>query len=71
MEGPLSFWRYKKHESNLILPEHDDDDEIRGEILLVFALIMKGNIIPNKKSSTHFYIIFFKRICYILSLMWL
>jgi len=26
MEGPISFWGYKKQESNLILPEHDDDD---------------------------------------------
>ena len=27
MEGPISFWGYKEQESNLILPEHDDDDE--------------------------------------------
>ena len=26
MEGPISFWGYKEQESNLILPEHDDDD---------------------------------------------
>jgi len=26
MEGPISFWVYKEQESNLILPEHDDDD---------------------------------------------
>ena len=26
MEGPISFWGYKKQESNLILPEHDDVD---------------------------------------------
>ena len=25
MGGPISFWGYKKQESNLILPEHDDD----------------------------------------------
>ena len=25
MEGPISFWGYKEQESNLILPEHDDD----------------------------------------------
>ena len=25
MEGPISFW-YKEQESNLILPEHDDDE---------------------------------------------
>ena len=27
MEGPISFWGYKKQESNLILPEYDDDDD--------------------------------------------
>jgi hypothetical protein len=26
MEGPISFCGYKKQESKLILPEHDDDD---------------------------------------------
>ena len=26
MEGPISFWGYKEQESNLIHPEHDDDD---------------------------------------------
>ena len=26
MEGPISFWGYKEQESNLILPENDDDD---------------------------------------------
>jgi len=26
MEGPISFWGYKEQESNLILPERDDDD---------------------------------------------
>jgi hypothetical protein len=28
MEGPNSFWGYKKQESNLILPEHDDYEDI-------------------------------------------
>ena len=28
MEGPISFWGYKEQESNLILPEHDDDDNL-------------------------------------------
>jgi len=27
MEGPISFWGYKEQESDLILPEHDDDDK--------------------------------------------
>jgi hypothetical protein len=26
MEGTISFLGYKEQESNLILPEHDDDD---------------------------------------------
>ena len=26
MEGPISFRGYKEQKSNLILPEHDDDD---------------------------------------------
>ena len=26
MERSISFWGYKEQESNLILPEHDDDD---------------------------------------------
>jgi len=28
MDRPISFWGYKGQESNLILPEHDDDDDI-------------------------------------------
>ena len=28
MEGPISLWGYKEQESNLILPGHDDDDEV-------------------------------------------
>ena len=27
MEGSILFWGYKEQESNLILPEHDDDDD--------------------------------------------
>jgi len=27
MEGPISFWGYKEQESNLVLLEHDDDDD--------------------------------------------
>jgi hypothetical protein len=27
MEGPISFWGFKEKELNLILPEHDDDDD--------------------------------------------
>jgi hypothetical protein len=28
IEGPILFWGYKEQESNLILSEHDDDDEL-------------------------------------------
>jgi len=31
MEGPISFWGYKEQESNLILPENDDDDVFISE----------------------------------------
>jgi len=34
MEGPISFWGYKEQESNLILPEHDDDDDERLPVTL-------------------------------------
>jgi len=27
MEGPISFWEYKKQETHLILHEHVDDDD--------------------------------------------
>jgi len=27
MDGPILFWGDKEQESNLILPEHDDDDD--------------------------------------------
>jgi len=29
MEGPISFWGYKEQESNLILPEHDDENFLK------------------------------------------
>ena len=32
MEGPILFWGYKEQESNLILPEHDNDDEKEMDI---------------------------------------
>jgi len=28
MEGPISYWGHKEKESNLILPEHDDDEAV-------------------------------------------
>ena len=35
MEGPISFWGYKEQESNLILPEHEDDES--GFVLTLFT----------------------------------
>ena len=35
MEGPISFWGYKEQESNLILPEHDDDDEYKLYLMML------------------------------------
>jgi len=32
MEGPISFWGYKEQESNLILPEHDDDNDDKNHV---------------------------------------
>jgi hypothetical protein len=34
MEGSITFWGYKEQESNLILPEHHDD-EIRNVLEIV------------------------------------
>ena len=39
MEGPISFWRYKEQESNLILPEHDDDDVRFCQFVLSFCVL--------------------------------
>jgi len=41
MEGPISFWEYKEQESNVILPEHDDDDEICFQIGDLFYYVDK------------------------------
>jgi hypothetical protein len=38
MEGPISFCGYKEQESNLILPEHDNDNIISG-ILEVTGMV--------------------------------
>jgi len=43
MEGPISFWGYKKQESNLILPEHDDDEIT--PVLIYFFLIEGCNLV--------------------------
>jgi len=40
MEGPISFWGYKEQESNLILPEHDDDDEVPDKLIRLIALTL-------------------------------
>jgi len=44
IEGPISFWGYKEQESNLILPEHDDDDE--KPVYLVLSNIHKVSKCP-------------------------
>jgi hypothetical protein len=38
MEGPISFWGYKEQESNLTLPEHDDDDDDMNTISGIITL---------------------------------
>jgi hypothetical protein len=59
MEGPISFWRYKEQESNLILPEHDDDDdEITREVCKehLFALSLFRNLEEFKRSLKCYFI---------------
>jgi len=50
MEGPISFWGYKEQESNLILSEHDDDDD-QSESLRVHISVQE-EVIMNSTSST-------------------
>jgi hypothetical protein len=38
MEGPISFWGYKEQESNLILPEHDDDANRISNVMKIHVL---------------------------------
>jgi len=45
MEGPISFLGYKEQESNLILPEHDDDDVKNTHKIL-------------KRHMVHYYVLF-------------
>jgi len=55
MEGPISFWGYKEQESNLILPEHDDDEKLykisqfwnRGEMLTLEKLLFPRPLFPE------------------------
>ena len=39
MEGPISFWGYKEQESNLILPEHDDDETLKIPFFKEFVTV--------------------------------
>jgi len=39
MEGPISFWGYKEQESNLILPEHDDDETLKISFFKEFVTV--------------------------------
>ena len=43
MEGPISFWGYKEQELNLILLEHDDnDDDIYSYLkCIVYDMLLK------------------------------
>ena len=67
MEGPVSFWGYKEQESNLILPEHDVDDDGKGRRIVLYKLtnilsllkILDVELIQKVKlyfSYTQFYI---------------
>jgi len=64
MEGPISFSGYKEQESNLILPEHDGDDDdddilpyVTGNRYLLYLLrifiwcrqMAQGNDEKNKR----------------------
>jgi len=44
MEGRISFWGYKEQEWNLILPEHDDDDDEQYKTSLVELHFEKKNV---------------------------
>jgi len=39
MEGSVLFWGYKEQESNLILPEHDDDDDVCIVCFVPFSVL--------------------------------
>jgi hypothetical protein len=43
MEGPISFCGYKEQESNLIFPEHDDDDDKSQQDAHVIEFILSDN----------------------------
>jgi len=49
MEGPISFWGYKEQESNLILPEHDDDD-----IMFTAYVVPKDS--PKSEATVSYFI---------------
>jgi len=47
MEGPISFWGYKEQESNLILPEHDDDD-FHTHLTLCCTVFLEKLTVPER-----------------------
>ena len=53
MEGPISFWGYREQESNLILPEHDDDDDNQVPSVQGHPNV-HGTFIPKNFTVTHF-----------------
>jgi len=50
MEGPITFWGYKEQESNLILPERDDDDADCHEMCN-----WESRTLPDKKKKSEFF----------------
>jgi hypothetical protein len=57
MEEPISFWGYKEQESNLILPEHDGDDDDDVSIFLPICTIGTAVKVMRKYCGDKFYIL--------------
>jgi hypothetical protein len=44
MEEPISFWEYKERESNLILPEHGDNDKTLKDALSNVSVVYTSDV---------------------------
>jgi hypothetical protein len=66
MEGPISFWGYKEQESNLILPEHDDDEMVKKYIHIFNSNISVAHKIVDGTFGllNNMFVISVGRICY-------